>query len=86
MTHKSIKTLFSDAVNHVASEISSYVINPGRDLIRNNTASAGYTYRPGKSAYGYFACYGASAGSIAGIYEYADAGGDQRAGAGTGSA
>lgn len=40
MTHKSIKTLFSDAVNHVASEISSYVINPGRDLIRNKKLGA----------------------------------------------
>lgn len=40
MTHKSIKALLSNAINHVASAISSYVINPGRDLIRNKKLRA----------------------------------------------
>lgn len=40
MTHKSIKNLFSDAVNHVASNISSYVVNPDKDLIRNRKLGA----------------------------------------------
>ena len=40
MTHDSIKTAFSDAVNHVASNISAYVINPDRDLTRNRKIGA----------------------------------------------
>lgn len=40
MTHKSIKNLFSDAVNHVASNVSDYVINPDKDLIRNRKLGA----------------------------------------------
>lgn len=40
MTHDSIKTAFSDAVNHVASNISAYVINQDRDLTRNRKIGA----------------------------------------------
>ena len=40
MAHKSIKMLFSNAVNHVASNISSYVINPDKDLVRNRKLGA----------------------------------------------
>lgn len=40
MPHDSIKTAFSDAVNYVASNISSYVINPAKDLIRNRKLGA----------------------------------------------
>lgn len=40
MPHMSIKTAFSDAVNHVASNISAYVINPEKDLTRNRKIGA----------------------------------------------
>ena len=36
MTHEFIKTTFSDAVNHVASNISLYTLDPDRDLTRNS--------------------------------------------------
>lgn len=36
MFHKKIKSLFSSAVNSIASNISQYTINPGKDLIRRN--------------------------------------------------
>lgn len=35
MTHESIKTAFSDAVNHVSSMISLYAVDPDRNLVRN---------------------------------------------------
>lgn len=35
MSHEIIKAAFSDAVNHVASNISQYVIDPAKNLIRN---------------------------------------------------
>ena len=35
MTHESIKVAFSDAVHHVASNISSYAADSDKDLIRN---------------------------------------------------
>lgn len=35
MTHESIKAAFSDAVNHVASNISLYAVDPDRNLVRN---------------------------------------------------
>lgn len=40
MSHKAIKAAFSDAVHHVASNISAHVINPGKDLIRNRKIGA----------------------------------------------
>lgn len=40
MTHDSIKTAFSDAVNLVASNISLYTTDPNRDLIRNRKMGA----------------------------------------------
>nr|WP_314506691.1 hypothetical protein [uncultured Lachnoanaerobaculum sp.] len=40
MTHEFIKTTFSDAVNHVASNISLYTLNPDRDLTRNSKFNA----------------------------------------------
>lgn len=40
MTHNSIKAAFSDAVHHVASNISLYAVDPDRDLIRNRKISA----------------------------------------------
>lgn len=40
MSHESIKAAFSDAVNHVASNISLYVINPDKDLTRNRKLGA----------------------------------------------
>ena len=35
MSHVTIKNLFSAAVNSVSSDISNYVIHPGKDLTRN---------------------------------------------------
>ena len=35
MPHESIKAAFSSAVNHVAANISLYVVDPGKDLTRN---------------------------------------------------
>lgn len=40
MSHESIKAAFSDAVNHVASNISLYAVNPERDLTRNRKMGA----------------------------------------------
>ena len=40
MSHESIKAAFSDAVNHVASNISLYAVNPDRDLTRNRKMGA----------------------------------------------
>lgn len=40
MSHEFIKAAFSDAVNHVASNISRYVINPDKDLTRNRKIGA----------------------------------------------
>lgn len=40
MPHKAIKTAFSDAIHHVASNISAHVINPDKDLIRNRKIGA----------------------------------------------
>ena len=34
MSHDKIKAYFSEAVNHVASNISQYTVNPGKDLTR----------------------------------------------------
>ena len=34
MSHETIKGFFSDAVSQVASNISQYTINPGKDLTR----------------------------------------------------
>ncbi len=35
MSHESIKAAFSDAINHVAANISLYTVDPDRDLTRN---------------------------------------------------
>ncbi|WP_373266915.1 hypothetical protein [Hungatella hathewayi] len=35
MSHESVKAVFSDSVNHIASNISLYVVDPGKDLTRN---------------------------------------------------
>lgn len=35
MSHESIKAAFSNAVNHVASNISRYVFNPITDFTHN---------------------------------------------------
>lgn len=40
MTHESIKVAFSDAVHHVASNISSYAADSDKDLIRNRKIGA----------------------------------------------
>lgn len=40
MSHESIKAAFSNAVNHVASNISLYVINPITDFTRNRKIGA----------------------------------------------
>lgn len=40
MTHESIKAAFSDAVELVASNISCYAVDPGRDLVRNRKLGA----------------------------------------------
>lgn len=40
MSHESSKAAFSDAVNHVASNISLYAVNPERDLTRNRKMGA----------------------------------------------
>lgn len=40
MSHESIKAAFSDAVNHVASNISLYAVNPDRELTRNRKMGA----------------------------------------------
>lgn len=34
MSHDIIKNFFSEAVRHVASNISQYAVNPGKDLTR----------------------------------------------------
>ena len=40
MTHKSIKTAFSDAVNLVASNIFLYAVDSDRNLVRNRKIGA----------------------------------------------
>ena len=40
MTHNKIKSLFSSAVNSVASSIDAYTVNPGRDFTRNRKLPA----------------------------------------------
>lgn len=40
MSHESVKTAFTNAVNHVASNISPYVINPITDFTRNRKIGA----------------------------------------------
>ena len=40
MSHESIKAAFSDAVNHVAANISLYAVNPNSDLTRNRKMGA----------------------------------------------
>lgn len=40
MTHESIKAAFSDAVSHVASNISPYAVDPNKDLVRNRKMGA----------------------------------------------
>ncbi|MBQ8232687.1 MAG: IS4 family transposase [Lachnospiraceae bacterium] len=40
MSHESIKAAFSDAVKHVASNISLYAVNPDRNLTRNRKIGA----------------------------------------------
>ena len=40
MSHESVKAVFSDSVNHIASNISLYVVDPGKDLTRNRKMGA----------------------------------------------
>ncbi|WP_233460797.1 hypothetical protein [Enterocloster lavalensis] len=41
MSHESFKAAFSNAINHVASNISLYVINLDKDLTSNRKIGAG---------------------------------------------